>query len=201
VQLRKPGATLVDQLDLPRDQGMVVEEVGPNSPAGKAGLKAHDILLELDGKAVSSKPADFGKMLEGIQSDKAINAVVMRKGKKEAIKGLKLARASAAGPANLGGFPNLPRFGNGLVLPNLAGKSITLSRSNDQFTATQRDGNVTITVKGKIDQGKAQASEITIQDGGQSKTYDSLTKVPAAHQEAVKNLIQMSQRGRARIDQ
>src|SRR5262249_44721292 len=53
VQLRKPSAALADQLDLPKGQGMVVEEVGPNSPAAKAGVKANDILLELDGKAVS----------------------------------------------------------------------------------------------------------------------------------------------------
>src|SRR5262249_20258315 len=180
---------------------MVVEEVGPNSAAAKAGLKAHDILLELGGKAVSSKADDFQKLLDGLASDKAIDAVVLRKGKKETIKGLKLAQASAARPANPG-LPNLPRFGGRLVLPNFgAGKTISLSRSNDQFTATQRDGNRTITIKGKIVQGKAEASEITIQDGGQSNTYDSVTKVPAAHREAVKDLIQMSQGGRARIEQ
>src|SRR5947209_1764451 len=61
-QLSPPGATLADQLDLPREQGMVLEEVGPNSAAAKAGLKAHDILLEVGGKAVPSKREDFDRL-------------------------------------------------------------------------------------------------------------------------------------------
>src|SRR5262249_33514205 len=52
VRLDKPSATLVDQLDLPKGQGLILEEVVNNSAASKAGLKPHDILLEFDGKPV-----------------------------------------------------------------------------------------------------------------------------------------------------
>src|SRR5262249_39553963 len=62
-QLRQPSATLVDQLDLPRDQGMVIEEVGANSAAAKVGLKPHDILLEVNGKAVPSKRDELDRLL------------------------------------------------------------------------------------------------------------------------------------------
>jgi hypothetical protein len=93
VQLGQPGATLVNQLDLPRDQGMVVEEVGPNAPAAKAGLKQHDILLEVDGKPVPSKRDEFDKLLDGIEANRKVEAVVMRKGKKETFKGLTLPEA------------------------------------------------------------------------------------------------------------
>jgi S1-C subfamily serine protease len=93
VQLGQPGATLVNQLDLLRDQGMVVEEVGPNAPAAKAGLKQHDILLEVDGKPVPSKRDEFDKLLGGIEANRKVEAAVMRKGKKETIKGLTLPEA------------------------------------------------------------------------------------------------------------
>jgi hypothetical protein len=42
--------TLRAQLDLPENQGLVVADVVPKSPAAKAGLKKHDILLKANGK-------------------------------------------------------------------------------------------------------------------------------------------------------
>jgi PDZ domain len=42
--------TLRAQLDLPENQGLVVANVVPKSPAAKAGLKQHDILLKGNGK-------------------------------------------------------------------------------------------------------------------------------------------------------
>ncbi len=92
VQASPPSAALVDQLDLPRGRGILLEEVGVNTPAGKAGLKPHDILLEVDGKPVPNDRTGFSKLLEGIVADRKIDVVVMRKGKKETIKGLVLAR-------------------------------------------------------------------------------------------------------------
>jgi hypothetical protein len=41
------GAALADQLDLPRDAGLVVTVVAPDSPAASV-LKRHDVLLKLD---------------------------------------------------------------------------------------------------------------------------------------------------------
>jgi hypothetical protein len=92
-QLSQPSATLVDQLDLPKDQGMVLEEVGPNSPVARAGMKAQDILLELNGKPVPSKHDQFDKLLAGIEADKKVDAVVLRKGVKKTVKGLSLPEA------------------------------------------------------------------------------------------------------------
>src|SRR5262249_22971070 len=68
-QVRRPSQTLVEQLDLPKEQGQVLEEVGANSAAAKAGLKKHDILLELNGKPVSSKPEEFRKMLKEVKAN------------------------------------------------------------------------------------------------------------------------------------
>jgi hypothetical protein len=95
-KLSEPTPALVDQLDLPKGQGLVLEEVGANSAAAKAGLKANDIILELNGKAVSRKKEDFEKALAEVGADKAVDVVVMRKGRKETLKGLKLPDAKAA---------------------------------------------------------------------------------------------------------
>ncbi len=122
-RIDKPSDALVDQLDLPKRQGVVIEEVTPDSAAAKAGLKANDILLELDGKTVPNEPQEVAKMIDGIKANTPIEAVVMRKGKKETIKGLSLPEAKKAegrfgggvfappgigGGGGIGGFGGLP---------------------------------------------------------------------------------------------
>jgi C-terminal processing protease CtpA/Prc len=95
VQVQKPGSVLADQLDLPKDQGLVIEQVVVDSAAAKAGLKAHDVLLEFNGKPVPNDPAKFIKMVEEVKANAPVDAVVLRKGKKETIKGTSLAETKA----------------------------------------------------------------------------------------------------------
>src|SRR5512146_1880559 len=45
VECYPASETLRSQLDLPEGQGIVVEQVLPESPGAKAGVKRHDILL------------------------------------------------------------------------------------------------------------------------------------------------------------
>src|SRR5205823_8623631 len=106
--LQKPSPILAEQLDLPQKQGMVLQQVRPNSAAAKAGLKTNDILLELNGKAVSSNLNEFIKQLDEIKKDTPVDAVVMRKGKRETVKGLKLGDVPAASNPFGGILPNLP---------------------------------------------------------------------------------------------
>lgn len=104
-RMEKPSATLAEQLDLPKDQGLVVRTVTPDTPAAKAGMKANDILLELNGKPVPANVQEFVKQLHDIKADKPVDAVVLRKGKRETIKGLTLPEAKAELPAFPGGPP------------------------------------------------------------------------------------------------
>jgi hypothetical protein len=136
-RLGKPSDTLADQLDLPRDHGLVVEEVSANSTAGRAGIKRHDILLELDGQAVVSDLAKFAKRVAAIKPKMPIKAVVLRKGKKVTINKLTLPKAApanvpAAGPGRFGpmggvmpALPPAPAPGMGppagAMLPQLPG--------------------------------------------------------------------------------
>lgn len=205
VQVQKPSAALADQLDLPKDRGLVLEEVGPNSPAARAGLKQHDILLELNGQPVPSQVNAFVKQLDALKANQPIDAVVLRKGQKETIKGLTLPERKVspepdepAAPAPLPGVRG-GLFGGGGPLGR--GGMTSISRSNDEFTARHRAGEVSYTVKGTIAQGKAKVSEVVIDTNGQKATYDSLDKVPAEHRAKVQKLAEMSARGTVRFPQ
>ncbi len=201
VRLDKPSATIVDQLDLPRDQGMIVEEVRDDSAAAKAGLKQHDILLELDGKPVPSDPQALHKLLQDIKPDEAIEAVVMRKTKKETIKNLKLPKGAAGQPGNTNPFRldfNQPfgalngAFNGGPVA------STSVTRTNDSFMIRHQDNGVMIGIKGTVEGIKAGTAEIVIQEGDTTEKYESVDKVPEAHREKVRELIQKATTGKVR---
>jgi membrane-associated protease RseP (regulator of RpoE activity) len=214
--VEKPGDTLVEQLELPKDQGLILREVTPDSAAAKAGLKAHDILLELDGKPVSSNPDEFRKALEGVKADKPVDVVVLRKGKKETVKGLSLPEAKAAAPLfpgiNPGALPNFPQP----IVPNIpplipgnafnpgfgVGNSVitTTFRTNDHFTTRHQEGSLIITLTGKVADGKATVSEISVQDGAESNKYESVDKVPEKYRDKVQNLVDMSEKGTVKVE-
>jgi beta-lactamase regulating signal transducer with metallopeptidase domain len=96
VHIEAPSKTLADQLDLPKDQGLVIADVRKDSPAEKAGLKSNDIILEFDGKPVSNEPGSLAKLISGVKADTSVNAVVLRKGKKVTVRGIKLGEAKPA---------------------------------------------------------------------------------------------------------
>jgi beta-lactamase regulating signal transducer with metallopeptidase domain len=189
VRVEKPGDVLTEQLGLTRGQGVVIGEVTADSAAARAGLKANDILLELDGKAVPSEAADFAKMVEDIKPGTPVDAVVLRKGKKETVKGLTLsdAKQPARPGARIDNVRPLPmrilRGGAG------AGSATTITRTNDQFRAEQQDNGLTIEVAGKLVLGKAQVDEIQITEDGSKTKYETLDKVPEKHRAKVRQLV------------
>jgi hypothetical protein len=103
--LERPSETLIEQLDLPKDQGLVLAHVQPGSAAAKAGFKSHDILLQLNGKAVPNNPWQLDNQLRALKPDQKIDAVVLRKGHKKTIKDFTLPEA------RFGGMPGMPGMG------------------------------------------------------------------------------------------
>jgi beta-lactamase regulating signal transducer with metallopeptidase domain len=218
-RLVKPSAALVEHLDLPKDQGLVLEEVKADSPAAKAGLKTNDILLELNGKPVSSKMQEFEKLLADIKPDTAIEAVVLRKGKKETIKGLKLAEAEKVVPGVPGiiRFPNIPALPPFPGLPGVPGipglpgaggiggaggagnVAMTTSWVNDHFTTRYQEGNVGITLTGKLENGQIQLENIAVKDGDEAKNYKKVEDVPGDFRDDVKQLVKGLERGKSRV--
>ncbi|MSU76695.1 MAG: PDZ domain-containing protein [Gemmataceae bacterium] len=82
-----PSSVLAQQLGLKKDHGIVIERVEPNSAADKAGLKKHDVLVKIDGNPVAGNPFALRKQLAQLKADAAVEAVVIRGGKEETIKG------------------------------------------------------------------------------------------------------------------
>jgi hypothetical protein len=205
--LQKPSRVLIDQLDLPEKQGVVLKSVKNQSPAAKAGLKTSDILLELNGKAVPSDVGAFVKQLNEIKKDTAVDAVVLRKGKRETIKGLKLGEVPAAAPGwqRLGGLQQnmLPLQQNMVPLQlqvqplgRPGGVSMSQSRGADGSFATKyREGDVAIDIKGKVEDKKASVDSIQIRDGDKTNTYKSLEDVPEDFREDVRALIRSAETG------
>jgi hypothetical protein len=90
IRVEPPGPVLADQLDLPKGRGLVVHDVVVDSPAAKAGLKAHDVLLQFNGKTVSNDPVEFATMVREAKADTPFDVVVKRKGREETLKGVSL---------------------------------------------------------------------------------------------------------------
>ena len=75
-----PGA-LAAQLNLPLNQGILVVDVVPESPAAKAGLKINDILLTVDTKPIE-EVAQLVEAVENTEGKKSISVEILRGGKK-----------------------------------------------------------------------------------------------------------------------
>lgn len=224
---------LVDQFELPKGQGLVITSVQPNSPAAKAGLKVHDILLEFNGKQVSNDVASLVRSVTEIKPDTAVDAVVLRKGKKETIKGITLPEVKVIRPpapvfqgggapggafpnfqgngAPGGAFPNVPGnrpFGGNFAAPGgIAtfsggpGSVLTTNfRTNNRFTTRHQEGSLIITVTGTVEDGKAKVSQIHVQDGRESNTYQSVDKVPEQYRDKVANLIELNEKSHTKIE-
>ncbi len=76
----KPSDTMRAQLEIPEGQGLVVARVDEGSDAEAAGLRRHDILLEIDGRKAASA-ADVKERL-----GTAGSVTVLRKGRKQALQ-------------------------------------------------------------------------------------------------------------------
>jgi C-terminal processing protease CtpA/Prc len=84
------GGALRQQLGLAKDQGLLVEQVMAESPASRAGLRQFDILIQVNGQPVKSSTTAFRKTLTDMAPGAEVEVVVLRQGKQETLKGLKL---------------------------------------------------------------------------------------------------------------
>jgi serine protease Do len=77
VELQQISPDLAQGLGLNQQEGVIVSDVDPDGPAGKAGLQIQDILESLNGRSLGSVP--LAKMIIATQSSDAIlQAVVLR---------------------------------------------------------------------------------------------------------------------------
>jgi membrane-associated protease RseP (regulator of RpoE activity) len=170
------GAPILDpalrtQLQLADDVGVLVESVVPKSPADKAGLRQHDIIVAVNGEPISDIRS-LQKVV-GDNGKKPIELKIIRLAKEQTVKvtpedrpadAPKAVRGGGEGLNDLqrmlqqGGAPgNMRIFGNGMVfggpglnlnqMPNDI--SVSINREGDQpATITVKKGDKTWTVKG-----------------------------------------------------
>ncbi len=163
------------------------------------------MLVKINEESVPNDLDGFAKLVKDQKVDAAADLVVVRMGQEETLKAAKMPmvvqasqvpmrpgfRAGGAGFA----FPNI-RINPGNLQPGQFGPggNTTVRMEtvvNGVRTLRQQDGNqfsgefskdgLKITVAGKMDNGKAIPSEITVTEGKETKKYSSVKDVPAEH--------------------
>lgn len=102
-----PNHMLRAQVDLPENEGLLVQTVVPNSPAAKAGLKQFDILMKANGKELHEMQDLVDLVATAGPSKGEIKLDVLRRGKTE-----NLAITPEERPANAA-MPRPNMFGGG----------------------------------------------------------------------------------------
>jgi beta-lactamase regulating signal transducer with metallopeptidase domain len=211
IEAQPPSATLVDQLNLPKGEGLDIVEVAPDSAAAKAGLKAHDILLELDGKAVPSDVGKFVHALHGIKAKTPVEAVVLRRGKRVTIEGISLPEAKAEEDAFQGQFQQWPKFPQGgqfinqpfAFSPKHAGAdnvAVTVNSKDGHLTLTRIEGSLVISVTGNMEDKKMNVTNIKIHNGEEADEYTGIEDVPEKYRAKVQGLVDMTEKGKIKIE-
>ncbi len=190
VKVEKVSAVLAEQLDLPKDSGVVIADVTAGSAAEKAGLKKNDVLLKLAGKDVPTDPESFTAMVGKLNAGEKLDAEVLRKGKKETVKGIELpeVRQPGRGGFDRGGFGGV-RGGGGGVFGGGGNEQVQIQVNNDEATLQATVGDVGYTVTGTVEKGKLTPTKIVVKEGRESKEYASLDKMPEGERATVERLL------------
>lgn len=84
IAVERVDSALADQLGLGTGEGLVIVEVKPGSPAERAGLRRHDLLLKVNGKALTG-PEELRREVEaGLKN--GMDLEILRRGKRESVK-------------------------------------------------------------------------------------------------------------------
>src|SRR5205807_5377557 len=79
------GASIRDVDASGKASGVVVEEVRPDSPAAKAGIRTSDVIVEFDGEAVRSA-RQFMRLVHETAPGRTVKATVMRDGARKDVQ-------------------------------------------------------------------------------------------------------------------
>ncbi|GEM_PF-3475492 len=187
IRVDAPGALLSEQLNLPKDQGLVIAEVFDNSVAKKAGLKANDILLKINQQPVSNEPDKLIKQVADIKSDTPFDIVVLRRGKQETIQNVRLADPQQTWST----LRSTARALSELAATQGAQITITVKRTKDDVTLHRNEGSLAITVHAQSADGKSKVSSIEVVEKGKSTKYGKVEEVPEPNRAKVQHLLQL----------
>jgi membrane-associated protease RseP (regulator of RpoE activity) len=200
------SSALRTHLQLADDVGVLVENVIPDSPAGKAGLRQHDVILAVNGEPISSLMA-LQKVVS-VGADKPIELKLIRLAKE-----MKVSVTPEARPANA--VQSLPGAGN----PGLGGPMNDIEGMLRQFQGGELPGGVRVFGPGMVFGGQAfdlnkmpnglsvsitrqgeGAAEITVKKGDETWTLKSddeeaIKKLPEDVRTFVEQMLEGSRPG------
>ncbi len=175
VQLEKPSGVLAEQLDLKPDTGLVIVDVMRGMPAEKAGLKKNDVLLQWAGKEIATDVEAFQTMIAEAKAGEKVDAVILRKGKKETIKGIEIPEAAKAPEAR-------PRERDNF-------NQVQTQINGDTATIQASARGVKYNIAGAMEGRKIMPKKIVITDRDETTTFESLNKVPEKYRATVDKLL------------
>ena len=85
VRIQEVTDDIAEGLGLPSAKGALVAGVTDNGPAAKGGIEPGDVIITFDGRPVP-KMSDLPRMVADTEVGKAVDVVVIRKGKEETLK-------------------------------------------------------------------------------------------------------------------
>jgi serine protease Do len=112
VSVRDLGDEEVSKAKLPAPGGVLVEDVVKESPAEKAGVKAGDIIVELDAERVRGT-RQFTRLVQETPPGRKVQASVIRDGQRMPLS----IEPRESGMQFFGDFPGMPEIARGRVLP------------------------------------------------------------------------------------
>jgi membrane-associated protease RseP (regulator of RpoE activity) len=212
--LERVSPALASQLKLPKDQGRVVGDVKPGSTAAKAGLKQHDILLEINSKPVPAADGDFAKLLPD-GKDVKVNVGVLREGKRMEIKNVPVSEYNPGVSSTIFplGSPDLrswewghlqpkpePPVAPAAALPRgyevISREPVltTIFREQNRFTARLQEGTLAITVVGNVEGKKTTVEAIKVQEGPSAARHESMATVPVEYRDKAMRLLKIGEK-------
>lgn len=130
VSLQPLTPELAKALQLPKEEGALVAQVLPDSPGAKAGLRAGDVIVAYEGRAIA-KAGDLPRLVADTPIGQTVTVQVLRDGKPLSVTALiaqvpePQQRAEAATPARerlgLAVQPLTPALAKQLGVPDTAG--------------------------------------------------------------------------------
>jgi S1-C subfamily serine protease len=79
------NAETKSQFNVDANEGVVVTEVGPGTPASKAGIRRGDVITKVDGKAISN-PDELRDAMHAVRPGQEVTLSVARGGKSQEMK-------------------------------------------------------------------------------------------------------------------
>jgi len=85
VRLHELNPDLSEYFKVKEDEGALVTEVEEDGPAEKAGIKAGDVIVKIDGDPVTG-PEDIAEILSGLDEGDEVEIMLIRKGIRQTVK-------------------------------------------------------------------------------------------------------------------